>query len=141
MKISVFHDLFDVMIHQFRPNFIQIIPIFKQVFLIINGKSINIFHYQNMRRRVLTIEPWRLHEYNFLILFRELLHIGRLRKEIHLFLRDHPQLVQHHIQIHHIFQRCRRHQLHCFVQKADISCHDLVDSLTLDLHDHLLAAF
>ena len=67
-----------------------------------------------------------------LVVAGELLHIGGFLEKVHFLLRSGPEFVQDHFQVHDILKAAhRREQIHSPFEKADISGHDVIDTLAL----------
>ena len=87
--------------------------------------------------RIFAIEPRRCNKSHILIALGKFFHTGCLQKEIHLLLGDSPELVQNHVNIHHVLDRTWRDQLCRFVEQTDISGHYLIDTLPLNFDDNI----
>ena len=92
MEKSILHDLFDEIIHIFRSNLIKVIAIGQKIGLVIDGKTVNIFHHQNMRRNILSVKNWHFNKSHIFILLGKFRHVGSFCQEIHLLLGHCPQL-------------------------------------------------
>ena len=141
MKKTVVHDLFDEIVHIFASYFIHIIAIFQQMFLIINGITINVLHHNNRRRGVFFKKNRRIHKCNVPVLLFELFHIPGFNDEIHFLLSDLPQLIQYHFKIHHVSDTDWWNKGYQLVHESDISRHDLINTFSLYLNDHFFSSF
>ena len=92
MEKSILHDLFDEIIHIFRSNLIKVIAIGQKIGFVIDGKTVNIFHHQNMRRNILSVKNWHFNKSHIFILLGKFRHVGSFCQEIHLLLGHCPQL-------------------------------------------------
>ena len=91
MEKAILHHLFDEIIHIFRSDLIKIITIGQKRSLVIDSKTVNIFHHKNMRRNILTVENRYFNESHIFVLFCKFRHICSFRQEIHLLLSHSPQ--------------------------------------------------
>ena len=91
MEKAILHHLFDEIIHIFRSDLIKIITIGQKRSLVIDSKTVNIFHHKNTRRNILTVEDRYFNESHIFVLFCKFRHICSFRQEIHLLLSHSPQ--------------------------------------------------
>ena len=91
MEKAILHHLFDEIIHIFRSDLIKIITIGQKRSLVIDSKTVNIFHHKNMRRNILTVEDRYFNKSHIFVLFCKFRHICSFRQEIHLLLSHSPQ--------------------------------------------------
>ena len=80
------------------------------------------------------------HVDDVLVVAGKLLHIGGFLEKVHFFLRNAPQLVNDHIQIHQIANFSDwRNQFDSALHQSDIARHDIIYALSLDLDNYVLA--
>ena len=65
--------------------------------------------------------------------------IGGLGLEIHFLLGHHPHFVQDLVKVYQFVHRGVLEQLAGLLQQQDVTAHDLVDALPLNLHHHFFA--
>ena len=141
MEKSIVHYLLNKIINKFASDLVQIIASCQQSLLVVNGNAVNVFHHKHAGSGVFPIKDRRFHKCNVLVFPGKFLHVGSFGKEIHLLLGNPPQLFQNQIQIHGLLNTHWRQQLHRLFHKTDITGHDLIDALSLNLHHHFFPCF
>ena len=142
MEKAVIHHLLDEVVDVLRPDLMKIVAALRQSFPVIDGHAFHILHHKNTARRILVVESRAGHIGDALVVSGKLLHVGGFLQEIHLLLGNAPELIQDHVQIHQILQIADRgHQMNQPVQQTDVSCHDIIDALSLHLDDNVLTGF
>ena len=138
MEKAVLDDLFDKIIYQLFPDFIQIIAVLFQRLFIHDRIAVYVLHNKNMRGGVLPVKAGNAHESDIAVIAGKFLHVVRFLEKVHLLLRHFPEFIQNLVQIHNIFQSSdRRNQTGCLMKKPDVPCHQFPDSPPLNLDDNL----
>ena len=139
MEEAVIHDLMNIVVYEFCAYFIKVILFSQKRILVVDRYTVHIFHDKDPGSRILPVELRNINIAEFGVVGRELFDVRSFLEEIHLFLRDHPEFVEDHVEIDDIAQIAdRRKHPDCFVQKTDITSHLVVDSLALDLYNDFL---
>ena len=139
MEESVVHDLLDVIVRQLGPDFVQVVACGGQLVLLCDACAVDALHHQYGGGGVVPVQGGRRDKSHVGVQLVEPLQIGGLGLEIHLLLRHHPHFVQHLIEVQQLVHRGVLEQLAGLLQQQDVTAHDLVDALPLNLHHHFFA--
>jgi len=139
MEEAVVHDLLDVIVRQLGPDLAQVVTGGGQLILLGDAHAVDALHHQYGGGGVVPVQGGRRDKSHVGVQLVEPLQIGGLGLEIHLLLRHHPHFVQDLIEVHQFVHRRVLEQLAGLLQQQDVTAHDLVDALPLNLHHHFFA--
>ena len=136
---AVIHYLLDEIIRELLADFIQIIAILPQSPCVVYCEAAYILHHEHMVCGIFRIQLRSRRIYDGTVIIRELPHIRSLTGEIHLLLRDLPELIENHIKIDYILQlrNCCREYTHCLMQQIYIPLHHRIDPTAADLDNDI----
>ena len=97
---SVLHDLLDVIVRQLRADFGQVISRLGELFVVVDGVSVDALHHQHMGGGVFPEKGGGSDEIDLLIELVEFFQIGGFGLEIHFLLSHQPHFVQNLVEIH-----------------------------------------
>ena len=139
MEESVVHDLLDVIVRQLGPDLAQIVACGGQLVLLCDACAVDALHHQHGSGGIIPVQCGRIHKRHAGVELPEPFQIRGFGLEIHFLLRHHPHLVQHLVEVQQFVHGRVLEQLAGLLQQQDVTAHDLVDALPLNLHHHFFA--
>ena len=141
MEEAVIHDLLDIIVRQLGPDLAEVVARSSQLILLGDAHAVDALHHQYGGGGIVPVQGGRRDKSHVGVQLVEPLQVDGLGLEIHFLLGHHPHFVQDLIEVQQLVHRGVLEQLAGLLQQQDVTAHDLVDALPLNLHHHFFPCF